>query len=126
MKHGCFVVLLSLLFVSGCSKLKITTCLIDSAHESLDCSDYKKNKSVILIQDTDNYVCFSPSDARTVYETCKKAPAIITVCLLESRALKLICSTKDKMYSIIPIEDADNYVCFSPDDARTMFEYCAK
>ena len=50
---------------------KVTVCLIDAAHLTLECSDPSNHQTTRQIIDSDNYVCLSPTDAEKVVDYAK-------------------------------------------------------
>jgi len=124
--HGCKAIsLLCTIMLSACGGLNITPCINDINTSLLICSDKDKKVTKLTYLEANSFICFSPNDTRTIYETCRKAPAIINVCLLDGKNETLYCSDKDKELLFIPMSEAINYVCFSDDDTRTIFEYCS-
>lgn len=55
--------------------------------------------------------------------SCKTGP-IVTVCILDAANAVLDCVDPDQKQFTIPFPQADKFVCFSPDDARTLLETC--
>lgn len=47
----------------------------------------------------------------------------VTVCVIDAANKQLQCAPAgEKAYSL-PVEQADNYVCLSPDDTQTLLNY---
>lgn len=53
---------------------------------------------------------------------CKHAP-LLTVCLINAEQNTLECSDANNQAFTLPIESADNYVCMSPEDFKTLLDY---
>lgn len=47
----------------------------------------------------------------------------ITVCVIDAANRQLQCSPASGSAFTVPLEQADNYVCMSPNDAETLFNY---
>lgn len=54
---------------------------------------------------------------------CPNGPDI-TVCLIDANNFQLACSDPNGKKFTRPITISDNYVCMSPNDTRTLVEYC--
>lgn len=58
-------------FLIGCGKgIRVTTCVSDPGGGGFQCVDPDGKVNFIAFAETGNYVCFSPSDARTLLEAC--------------------------------------------------------
>ena len=66
--------LVSLLVVaSSCrSGPRVTVCVLDPGHLSLECSDPDGNGYALPIESAENYVCLSPADTETLLKACTK------------------------------------------------------
>lgn len=60
-----------------------------------------------------------------VVSSCRSGPRV-TVCVLDPAHLSLECSDPDGNGSTLPVESAENFVCFSPDDTQTLLKACTK
>ena len=60
-----------------------------------------------------------------VVNSCKGGPRV-TVCVLNPAALSLECSDADGNGLTLPVESAENYVCFSPSDTEKLLKACTK
>jgi len=47
----------------------------------------------------------------------------VTVCVIDAQGNLLQCSPPGEASYSIPIQQADNYVCLSPDDTQTLLNY---
>ena len=123
-----FIFLLIAFIFSSCSTavLSIRPCVPDSLNHTLYCSDKDGNKSELDFKEADNYVCFDNEDLRTIYESCKKAPVNVFVCIINIKDYELNCADKDGKTKDYELTDIDDFTCFSKEDTRSIFEYCAK
>ena len=60
-----------------------------------------------------------------VVSSCRSGPRV-TVCVLDPAHLTLECSDPDGNFLTLPLESAENYVCFSPDDTQKLLKACKK
>lgn len=56
---------------------------------------------------------------------CEKGGPRVTLCLVDAVAGTMECADPDKNTFTIPIGQADNYVCMSPNDMETLLEWMA-
>lgn len=58
-----------------------------------------------------------------MWQGCKSGPKV-TLCILDPEKGGLDCVTHDKKEYFQAFDVSTNYVCTSPDDFRTLLEYC--
>lgn len=56
---------------------------------------------------------------------CKDGPRV-TVCVLDPVNASLECSDPDGNGVTLPIADAENFVCFSPEDLEKLVRACTR
>lgn len=57
---------------SGCvSGPKVVVCISDPINHGFQCSDPDDNRSFLSYDDSENYVAFSPDDAKKLLQYCK-------------------------------------------------------
>lgn len=55
---------------------------------------------------------------------CKGGP-LLDVCISDPASAGFQCIAKDRKTTYyLPYDDSNNYVAFSPDDTRTLLEFC--
>jgi hypothetical protein len=114
------------LVLTDCGGLKIRPCLSDPANMAMQCNDSTgQHGSTILYGLTENYICLSPADARTLWSTCKQTSAELTICVSNPAAGGMECSDAHGHSAHLGYPQTDNFTCLSPDDARSTFEFCA-
>lgn len=57
--------------------------------------------------------------------SCRSGPRV-TVCVLDPVNSSLECSDPDGNGLTLPIDQAENYVCFSPSDTEKLLKACTK
>lgn len=67
------LLILSLFLLSGCPGGPTVDVCISSADKAhgLDCVDKKEKPFILPYEGSRNFVCFSPNDARTLFEYCR-------------------------------------------------------
>jgi hypothetical protein len=58
----------------------------------------------------------------SVCNGCAHGPKV-TVCIVDAFGNTLECSAPDGSQYSQPVSESDNYLCLSPDDAQTVFNY---
>jgi hypothetical protein len=58
--------------------------------------------------------------------SCRGEGPAVTVCLIDSVNNSLQCSDADGNVTELPVADAGNYVCLSPDDFEILLNYAKK
>lgn len=56
---------------------------------------------------------------------CRSGPRV-TVCVLDPANLSLQCSDADGNGFTLPVNEAENFVCFSPEDTNKLLKACTK
>jgi hypothetical protein len=58
----------------------------------------------------------------SAFNGCASGPKV-TVCVVDANGNTLECSAPDGSQYSKPVSESDNYLCLSPDDAQTLFNY---
>jgi hypothetical protein len=58
----------------------------------------------------------------SAFSACAHGPKV-TVCVVDAFGNTLECSPPEGAPYSQPVSESDNYLCLSPDDAQTMFNY---
>lgn len=58
--------------------------------------------------------------------SCRGNGPDLTVCLLDPERQELQCATADGVVTTLPLPDATNYVCLSPNEFETLLNYMKK
>ncbi len=107
---------------SGCaSGVKLTVCLVDSAHSGFQCvynGDTAHGYLLPFEKGTD-LLCASPGDTEEFLKNCKNHVILpITLCSYKSEEFQ--CSDQLKL----SLSAADNFVCLSQIDHTRLLERC--
>lgn len=115
--------------IHGCgAELEVEVCISDPRHFGMECDDKKKDtKRFLTYAKTENYVCHSERDARTLIDYCRSLREgsnhrgiDVDVCISDPESDGVQCSKSGfKVY-----EETDNYVCFHPVDYETVVKFC--
>ncbi len=57
------------------------------------------------------------------FSACAQPQVQVTVCVLNNLNQTLECAKPDGSTLTLPLLDADNYVCMSPDDTKQLFDW---
>lgn len=57
-----------------------------------------------------------------LFAGCKHGPEL-TICLINSKDNALECSDASGKAFTLPLPDADNYVCMSPEEFKTLLDW---
>lgn len=61
-------------FILGCGRAgpAVQVCISSPSTNEFRCFDYQEQMTVVMkFEDTENYVCFSPEDGKTLLNYCK-------------------------------------------------------
>lgn len=71
-KYASLLILCSSFLLSSCGGLEVVVCISNPEAGTFECSPPSGEPYSMPFADTENYVCLSPSDARTVIEKAKR------------------------------------------------------
>lgn len=57
--------------------------------------------------------------------SCKTGPKL-TFCVIDAQSTGLQCSDGEGRGFFLPLSNADNYACLSPEDAKSLLTFCYK
>lgn len=66
------ILIVCFIFTAGCSGINVTPCISSPASGGMECSPPTGDSFNLPYDQTENYVCLSPSDARTLLEMAKR------------------------------------------------------
>jgi hypothetical protein len=115
--------ILSVSLVSCKHGAKIVACVTDVQSMSFQCSDGEIEFSYPF-EDRPDLECASPSDTEYFMNACKRGEIVqVTQCKYED-SIRFLCRDAVGRVFDIPVEEANNYFCLTPQHRNRVYERC--
>ena len=121
-----YLTLLALSSILSCAHgVRITSCVVDVAHDGFQCVSPVKVPYFKPEKDGQDFRCLSPPALEIFLKACQqKTPISRGVCTFQALLRSMECQTSEGHLLEVPFDLSDNYYCVSHRDYLRILDRC--